>query len=46
MTTYSCKACGQDVSVKDGKVIRTCTCEAGVVAHLSATATGAGGAAS
>jgi len=42
MTTYACKACGADVSVVNGAVVRTCTCEAGVVAHLTATATGQG----
>ncbi len=42
MTTYTCKDCGKPVArTKDGEIVRSCKCEAPVIAHLSAVARGA-----
>lgn len=46
MTTYTCKACEAPVQVDATGVHRSCTCEAPVIAHLTATASGQGGASS
>lgn len=43
MTTFTCKACGKAVKVEDGKPVRDCKCDAPVIAHLKAHATGEGG---
>jgi hypothetical protein len=41
MTTYTCAKCQAPATVSGGVVLRTCTCAAGVVAHLSAVTRGA-----
>lgn len=39
---YTCKDCGKPVArSSDGEIIRTCDCNAPVIAHLSAVARGA-----
>jgi len=46
MTYFTCKACGKPVKVEHGKVVRTdCapSCDAPVIAHMRASATGEGG---
>lgn len=40
MTTYQCAQCGAVAEVKDGQVVRSCACEAPVVANLMATVYG------
>lgn len=41
MTTYSCKQCGKPVTRSpDGEIVRSCKCDAPVIAHLSAVARG------
>ena len=39
---YSCKKCGLKVTIVDGQAFRSCKCapDTGVIADLSATATG------
>lgn len=44
MTTYTCKACKAVVQVDATGVHRPCGCDAPVVAHLTATVHGEGGA--
>lgn len=40
-TTYTCKECGLPVERKpDGEFKRACECEGGIIARLSAVATG------
>lgn len=39
--TYTCKTCGKTVSINNGTA--SCGHSSGVIAHLKATATGAGG---
>ncbi len=40
MTTYQCKECKAPVSVKNGNVFKTCTCEAAIIANITAVAYG------
>jgi DNA-directed RNA polymerase subunit RPC12/RpoP len=41
MTRYTCKECGKEIKrTSDGGVIRDCGCDAPIIAHLKATATG------
>jgi uncharacterized Zn finger protein (UPF0148 family) len=41
MTTYTCKECGKPVTrTEDGGIVRNCNCNAPIIAHLAATATG------
>jgi DNA-directed RNA polymerase subunit RPC12/RpoP len=41
MTRYTCKECGKTVNrTDDGAMIRECNCNAPIIAHLKATATG------
>lgn len=43
MNGYSCKACGASASVSDtGTITRTCRCDCGIVAEMSAVAYGEG----
>jgi DNA-directed RNA polymerase subunit RPC12/RpoP len=35
---YKCSSCGRSVILIDGKVIRACSCNAAIVANISATA--------
>lgn len=37
---YKCANCGIAVIVIEGKIIKVCNCNSGVIAELSATATG------
>ena len=40
MTTYECKECKAPVSVDNGTVRKSCSCEAPVIANLRAVAYG------
>lgn len=43
MNEYSCKACGASASVSEAGVItRTCRCDCGIIAEMSAVAYGEG----
>jgi hypothetical protein len=42
VTTYTCQQCGARAVVREGEIFRTCTCDAPITAHLTATATGTG----
>jgi hypothetical protein len=44
MTTYTCKACQAKVESDANGVRKSCACDAPIVAHLTATVTGEGGA--
>lgn len=43
MTTYACKCCGAAVTAVNGTMVRTCACNAPIVANLTAVARGVGG---
>jgi hypothetical protein len=43
VTTYQCAACAAPAKVEAGVIVRTCACQAPVLANLKATATGQGG---
>jgi hypothetical protein len=40
MTRYTCKTCGAPAQIKDDAVVKSCACDAPIIAHLKATATG------
>jgi hypothetical protein len=39
---YECKACGAPVRLEDGNVLRSCECNAVVIANMQAVARGRG----
>ena len=43
MTTYACKCCGAPVTSVHGTMVRTCKCNAPIIANMKAVARGAGG---
>ena len=42
MTVYKCMKCEAPVSVVNGVVVKTCACEAGIIAYIQAHAVGVG----
>lgn len=42
MTTYTCAQCGKSLPIANGAPQRACSCNAPIIAHLKAHATGAG----
>ena len=40
MTTYECKECKAPVSIDHGNARKSCTCEAPIIANLTAVAYG------
>lgn len=42
MTVYKCMKCDAPVSVVNGVVVKTCTCTAGIIAYIKASARGVG----
>jgi hypothetical protein len=43
MTTYTCKECGKPAKIVNGEAVKECSHKGGLIAHLSAVATGNGG---
>jgi len=43
MTTYTCKECGKPAKIINGNPVAPCGHKGGLVAHLTAVATGDGG---